>query len=302
MAKPLADSCAKHARYTVHRVETTTSTQDAVRALTDAAHLTTVVADRQTAGRGRLGRIWESPARQSLLASTFLTLPDTPLMRDRIGFLTLISAAAMRAALAKLTGFSIEVKFPNDLVISTGGAPGKIAGVLGEFLPEHTSERGELCAVVGVGVNIYQQQGVLPAGGTSLALVTNASTENTMLAAAEAQSAPQSVIDALLDCYLTELDERVSAFATAGNRAPVIAEINEHLYGKGAEMTVAGHTGILTGLTPEADLLLEGETPARISPGDVAMFADDDTHPAAPAAKAAHVLTQATTNKKDDQP
>ncbi|QTG74937.1 biotin--[acetyl-CoA-carboxylase] ligase [Trueperella pecoris] len=248
----------------VHYVLETTSTQDTLRSLPGAAPLTTIVAGVQTQGRGRLGRSWHSEAGQSLLASTLVVLPDTPVLRDTLGFLTLIAAAAMRSALAITTGGQFQVKFPNDIVTPNGL---KIAGVLGEFFADTSKRRGELCLALGVGVNVYQQGKALFPGSTSLASagVLNNDEET-------------AVVDQLLSAYLDQLRERITTFAAdpdQPNTTDLITELNAHLAGRGYETTVAGQTGVIQVLSPRAELIVR--TPhgdVAIAPSEVAMIAE----------------------------
>ena len=301
MELSFTNSAFTRGSFIVHRVDTTTSTQDDLRGLTDAAHLTTVRAEHQTVGRGRLGRAWESKPGQSLLASTFVALPDTERMRERLGFLTLIGAAAARAALAELTASdAFTVKFPNDVMCDGG----KIAGVLGEFLPEHSTALGELCAAIGVGINVSQGPDELVDGATSLAAQgfagqddarqddagqtdsrqtdseqtdygrNDAGQDDAGRNGAGQPSAAHDSADRLLELYLHHLSRRIDAFANGADATELIAELNEHLDGRGTHATVAGESGIIVGLTDSAHLILRGEQEAQVSPADVAMFVE----------------------------
>ncbi len=255
-----------------------TSTQDVLRTLTRAPHLTTIRADLQTRGRGRLGRTWESGAGRSLMASTLLVLPDTPALRDCGGFLTLIGALSVRAALATLHA-PAQVKFPNDVVI--GGR--KISGVLGEFFADMSQLRGRLCAAIGVGVNVYQEGAELVEDATSLA---------------DAGLLPDAADPAglILDRYLAELEARVSAFAAdpaAPATAPVIGDINAHLAQRGQRVSVAGRTGVVSEVGPRGELVLTDAAPtpaggpagrptSRVYPHEVAMFIEHNSQKKGP--------------------
>jgi len=109
----------------------------------DATEGAVVVADVQTAGRGRLGRRWEAPAGASLLFSVALTPHVAP---ERLPTLTLVAARSVADAL----GVESEIKHPNDVLVRGR----KIAGALGEA-------RGEL-VVLGIGVNLNVPAGGLP--------------------------------------------------------------------------------------------------------------------------------------------
>jgi BirA family biotin operon repressor/biotin-[acetyl-CoA-carboxylase] ligase len=104
------------------------------------------VADHQTRGRGRDGRIWHTAPGQGLALSILLTeLPAG----DTLPLLPLAAGLALARALDG-TGAGVELKWPNDLLI--GG--GKVAGILCEG---RTGGSGERAAVIGVGVNVTQR-------------------------------------------------------------------------------------------------------------------------------------------------
>ena len=104
-----------------------------------------VVADEQTAGRGRLGRRWLAPAGTSLLCSIQLRPEITP---ERLPELTVVASHALADAIEQLTGLRSELKFPNDLLL--GGR--KVAGILAE------AREGRVVAGIGVNVNIGEAE------------------------------------------------------------------------------------------------------------------------------------------------
>jgi BirA family transcriptional regulator, biotin operon repressor / biotin---[acetyl-CoA-carboxylase] ligase len=108
----------------------------------------TVATDHQTAGRGRLGRIWEDAPGRAILMSVLLR-PEapTPLWPE----LSLLAGNAVAAALRSETGIDASLRHPNDVVI----AGRKLAGVLPE------ASRGRV--VLGIGVNVNQRREELPA-------------------------------------------------------------------------------------------------------------------------------------------
>src|SRR5581483_105763 len=94
---------------------------------------TCVVAEAQSAGRGRLGRTWHSPPGTNLYCSVVLRPPLAP--------------AAVPAAVAETTTLSAEIKWPNDVLV--GGR--KVAGILTELEAELERVR---FVIVGIGVNL----------------------------------------------------------------------------------------------------------------------------------------------------
>jgi BirA family transcriptional regulator, biotin operon repressor / biotin---[acetyl-CoA-carboxylase] ligase len=108
-----------------------------------------VAASRQTSGRGRLGRSWESPPKLGLYVSIVLR-PSFPM--TEAGKLTILSSLAMVDAVEAVSGLHPKIKWPNDLM--AGGR--KLAGLLIEAEPK----KDRLAfAVVGIGLNVRQEAG-----------------------------------------------------------------------------------------------------------------------------------------------
>lgn len=113
-----------------------------------------VVADSQTAGRGRLGRSFLSPPGSGVYISILLH-PQLPL--ERINMITVGAAVAMCEAIQETAGFTPDIKWVNDVLMHGK----KLCGILTEAAVE--AESGQLSyAVVGVGVNIRQPEGGMP--------------------------------------------------------------------------------------------------------------------------------------------
>jgi BirA family transcriptional regulator, biotin operon repressor / biotin---[acetyl-CoA-carboxylase] ligase len=131
-----------------------TSTNDEVasRARAGAAEGVVVVADRQTAGRGRRGRTWAARPGSSLLVSVFLRPPAPHLAVMAAGL------AALDACRATTAHVRPSLKWPNDLVVDDRG---KLAGILAEAAGDGV--------VVGLGLNVDWGDMALPPGATSLA-------------------------------------------------------------------------------------------------------------------------------------
>lgn len=113
---------------------------------------TLVLADHQTAGRGRLGRRWEAPPGSSLLISVILR---PHLGAPQIHRLTMIAGLAMAEAIEAETGLWVALKWPNDLLIGEA----KVGGVLAEAAL--VGDRVEY-AVVGLGLNVNLDPTQLP--------------------------------------------------------------------------------------------------------------------------------------------
>jgi BirA family biotin operon repressor/biotin-[acetyl-CoA-carboxylase] ligase len=144
-----------------------TSTNDelAARALAGAEEGTTVVADEQTTGRGRRGRVWHSPPGENL---TFSMLLRPALPARQATPVTLLAGAALATSLATL-GFSPRLKWPNDVLLDTPDGLRKVAGILTEMASEAERIRH---IVLGVGINVNSRvfPGEIAALATSLCL------------------------------------------------------------------------------------------------------------------------------------
>jgi BirA family biotin operon repressor/biotin-[acetyl-CoA-carboxylase] ligase len=114
-----------------------------------APELTTIVTGHQIAGRGRLGRSWESPPGSSLLLSVILR---PGVSAEELPLVSLMAALEMGGALRTDLGLPVRLKWPNDLMVRGR----KLAGVL----PEAKLAGGRaLYVVVGIGVNLRQEEG-----------------------------------------------------------------------------------------------------------------------------------------------
>ncbi len=207
------------------------STNDVVREwLADGtAEVCLAVADEQTAGRGRDGRRWESPAGASLL----LTLGFRPdwLPPDRVWRLVATASLAMADAaeeVGELADGAVRLKWPNDLVVE--GVDGvdvrKLAGLLGETDGLGTDDPK---AVVGLGFNAGWAPADVPP-----ALV------GTMTSLREASGGRPVDLDALLDAFLARLEVRIEALR--GGRFDVADWTGRQLT-TGRDVRVARHDG-----------------------------------------------------------
>jgi BirA family transcriptional regulator, biotin operon repressor / biotin---[acetyl-CoA-carboxylase] ligase len=126
-----------------------------------------LVAEEQTAGRGRLDRSWQSPAGAGLTFSVLLR--PAAIAPGNRGWLPLLTGVAVASALAAATTVDARLKWPNDVLADGRQDAGKLAGIL--------AEQGGGAIVVGVGLNVSATREELPsahatslllAGGTNL--------------------------------------------------------------------------------------------------------------------------------------
>ncbi|MCP2260437.1 BirA family transcriptional regulator, biotin operon repressor / biotin-[acetyl-CoA-carboxylase] ligase [Streptoalloteichus tenebrarius] len=157
-----------------------------------AADRTVLIAEEQTAGRGRQQRSWTSPRGAGLYVSVLWRPRGVP--APRLAWLPLLTGLVLAEVIDELTGIEAAVKWPNDLLV--GPARAKCAGVLAEVV----SVQPEPAVVVGVGLNVSHRRDELATGpggltATSLAVegMTSVSREQVAvaflrhLATAEAQ-------------------------------------------------------------------------------------------------------------------
>jgi len=114
---------------------------------------TMVIAEKQTAGKGRLGRKWNSPAKSGLWFSLVLrpTLPPSELPG-----LSIMTAAALASSIRSRLDLDAMIKWPNDVLIDDS----KVAGILTEMAAELDKARH---VIVGVGINVNQHRKDFPA-------------------------------------------------------------------------------------------------------------------------------------------
>ena len=157
-----------------------------------------LVADHQSAGRGRLKREWDDVSGHALLVS--IRVPGS---LEGAGAVVAAVGAAARLAADQLTTSTVLTKWPNDIVVEDGAAPGKLGGVLAEYVPEPNES-----VVVGVGINVMAIE--RQPGATSMAqcgMVQRGSLVDR---------------DLLLSCMLSELAPRLA------NPVAVSQELRTH--------------------------------------------------------------------------
>ncbi|RMF51019.1 MAG: biotin--[acetyl-CoA-carboxylase] ligase [Anaerolineae bacterium] len=115
-----------------------------------APDMATVIANEQTAGRGRAGRQWHTPAGTALAVSVLLRAEAFPVLPqgDAVLRLTGLGALSICLALHSACGLEAQVKWPNDVLLQGK----KVAGVLTEL--SWTGETWQY-AVIGMGVNVH---------------------------------------------------------------------------------------------------------------------------------------------------
>jgi BirA family biotin operon repressor/biotin-[acetyl-CoA-carboxylase] ligase len=170
-----------------------------------------VVADHQTAGRGRLGRTWEAPAGTALLFSVLLKPPPERHAPE----LSLLAGIAVADALERTLGLSVQIKWPNDVMLRRQ----KIAGCL--------AEARDGSVVLGIGVNVEQTTGELPPTAGSIRTLTGRGWDR----------------EELLEMLLDDLGSRYTAWRAGGLDA-VFDGLGPRDFLRGRQVTVNGTSGV----------------------------------------------------------
>ena len=222
-----------------------------------------VVTGSQTAGRGRLGRVWVAPPGSSLAISVLLrpVYPAGEAMPiEHFGWLPLIAGAAMARALAPLVPGTVGLKWPNDVQID--GL--KVSGLLAELTPTADA------VVLGAGVNLALTADQLPTPVSTSLLLAGADLDGDELA------------DAVLSAYLQNLRDLYTDFLRYGadvDASGTLALLTELCTTLGQQVRVelpggAGLHGTATGIDRSGRLQVRRGSDGQV----VAVAAGDVTH------------------------
>jgi BirA family transcriptional regulator, biotin operon repressor / biotin---[acetyl-CoA-carboxylase] ligase len=180
-----------------------------------------VVADHQTAGRGRLGRSWDAPPGKALLFSVLLKPPPERNAPE----LSLVAGVAAADALERTLGLSVQIKWPNDVMLRRK----KVAGCL--------AEARDGAVVLGIGVNVDQTTDELPPNAGSIRTLTGRGWDR----------------EELLDSVLEDLGNRYDAWCAGGLDA-VYDGLGARDFLRGRQVTVNGTSGVVSMIDREGRL------------------------------------------------
>ena len=237
---------ARQRHVPVHVAEVTGSTQDDAmdRLVAGTEHGSVFVAERQSFGRGRLGRSWLTTPGNLLFS---LVVRNVATDGDPTGALTIATSVGAARAIEQYAGVSLLIKWPNDLML----ADAKVGGVLISVRGPH--------AVIGVGINIGTAPGIVDGRPTSaIAEFADRPIDRTELLA--------SVIDEILNAIDAEGSLETELFEDWVARSSVL----------GHEVEVSGtmiERGHVTGFHRDGALLLQmaDGTTRKIRNGDVSL-------------------------------
>ncbi|MDO4887380.1 MAG: biotin--[acetyl-CoA-carboxylase] ligase [Actinomycetaceae bacterium] len=215
VGRALFELTGRNAPVVLH-TELTASTQDDLAELWEAGSVpagTVMIADDQTAGRGRVGRTWHSRPGKSLLASVLLELPES--VADHLAWVTLAGACAalesVRAQAAAHAQHAVALSWPNDIVSVDGeSGPRKLGGLLGEVCGRRD---GKIAVVLGWGLNLSLTEDELPTPVSASLLSAGLTVPDR---------------DGLVAGWLAGLTSRLDALVEAGDpeAAGLVREVN----------------------------------------------------------------------------
>ncbi|MFQ3633749.1 biotin--[acetyl-CoA-carboxylase] ligase [Roseiflexus sp.] len=231
---------------TLMRYERVASTNDVARERARTGHPEglVVLAEEQSAGRGRLGRNWISAYGDALLVS--ILLRPTWLPPGDAFALTMMAGVALCRAVEQVAPVRARLKWPNDLLLFVDGEWRKSAGILTEVsVASDTVE----WAIIGMGVNVNQSP-VGTVNGRDLQRTA------TCVSAAAGQRISRA---ALLEALLVAIDEHYASLQS-GERGILFTAWRSRLARIGEPVTVTLHNGELRGIAedvaPDGTLLL----------------------------------------------
>jgi len=183
-----------------------------------------VVADHQTAGRGRLGRSWDAPPGKALLVSILLKPPPERHAPE----LSLVAGVAVADTVERSTGLAVQLKWPNDVMLRRR----KVAGLL--------AEAHDGAVVLGIGLNVNQSRDELPPSAGSLLTLTGREWRR----------------DQLLDSLLADLERTYAAWRSGGLDA-VYEGLAPRDFLRGRRVSVNGTSGVATKIDRQGRLEIE---------------------------------------------
>lgn len=223
----------------VYQYASVTSTNDVARELAElgAGEGTTVVAEEQTTGRGRLGRAWFSPRGEGLYHSIILRPNLAP---ADVSVVTLVAAVALAELMREQYQLMVDIKWPNDVLVRER----KLAGILAEA--EVKRDRLDYL-ILGLGINLNQTSFPpdIEAQATSVKLETKHTSDLD-----EVRQQLYLKLDAWYDRFLkqgaTEITRRW-------------CDLSSYAQGKLVKVIAGDHTitGVTCGLTPAGSLIVQ---------------------------------------------
>jgi len=198
---------------------------------------TLVIAENQTAGKGRRGRSWVSPPGAGIWMSLVLRPQIAPADASR---LTLVAALATAAGIQDACGIETQIKWPNDLVV--GGK--KICGILTEMSTEQM-RIDHVIVGIGINVNMTDFPEEISQTATSLYVETGKKWDRQVM----------------ISCIMRRMEEYYESFLKTADLSDLKQEYESKLANMGRQVTVLDpmgqYDGLCRGITKTGELLVE---------------------------------------------
>lgn len=238
--------------YSIHRYKRITSTNNVAKSLAEegAPEGTVVIAESQSEGRGRLGRIWVSPPRDGLYLSIVLK-PAIPIAEMwQIGY---VAAVAVAEAINEISELDARVKWPNDIIVNGR----KVAGILVEV--DNCGGTHEPAVIIGIGININMKEFPEDVADKATSLAIECSKEFD--------------VDNMESCLLSSMHKWYSIYQDEGFD-PIFNRLLELDCVIGQQVTIQTPNGVVTGkaisINKDGNLIVQSEDGQEI-----AIFAGD---------------------------
>lgn len=207
-------------------------------------HGAVIVAEEQTGGRGRAGRVWHSEKTNGIYVTVLLRPAISP---TQAPLMTLMAGLAARDAVQEYCGLAADIRWPNDLLLSSK----KFCGILTEMHAEPDKVR---FVIIGIGLNVSHSR--FPDSLASIATSLRIEAGRTL-----------SRLEVLVK-LLRQLDRYYNLFVSQG-AAPLLARFEEvSSYARGKRVRIAApaetYTGVTTGLEPSGMLRVKREDTGKI--------------------------------------
>ncbi|MEF9959784.1 MAG: biotin--[acetyl-CoA-carboxylase] ligase [Niameybacter sp.] len=187
-----------------------------------------VIADQQTKGKGRQGKVWESPKEDGIWMSI---LVKPAISMDKIPQITLLAGLAICEVLRDVTGLDTMIKWPNDLVVNGK----KVCGILCELV----KVGDETAVIIGVGINVNSKKfpDDLPYA-TSLYL----------------EGKETYVRETIIKCLLEHLEGYYILYKEVLSLEPILKTYKTRCMNMNQEVQILGSTYSFTGVVKDIDV------------------------------------------------
>lgn len=211
-----------------------------------------VVADRQTAGKGRRGRSWESPSGIGIFMTLMLKPEINP---NHASMLTLVAAMATTRAIRRVTGVPAMIKWPNDIVMNGK----KVCGILTEMSAQFDYINH---IVIGIGINVHNEDFPEEIAQTASSIYL--------------ESGQHIHRASLIEAFLEEFEDVYAEYLKTEDMEGLMKEYDAMLVNRGRQVRVLDpkepFEGKAMGITKKGELIVDTwESRKLVSSGEVSV-------------------------------